>query len=412
MKFYFGGVVAALAVLAALIAVPRGPPSDLVLRSTLRPLHRLADYHRSAAWWSVEETEATLQLRGRIAIVTGGSSGIGKAIALGLYRRGATVILTSRSLERATAAAADLQKEAPASTRGEVEPMALDLAELSDVRRFVARFSARHATLAYLVENAGAVVVNQSLTSDGFEPNFAGNYLGHYLLLRLLLPSLKASAAPAARITATSSIAHWVHGAPLASLLPGRSRGEEPVSIARRPLGLGELMEQYGNTKLMQIHMLFELQRQLRDEGSAIAAIPVAPGLIATRMGRQGRDAGTSAAPAGSGWFFSAFVNYAISAFMALGQTPARGAQTTLHALLAPSMAGRSADGFFLQPYYTPKHRQPPLLGGSDVILHETFAQRLTWSPHLWIPHPDAHNATFGAELWAQSAAAVGLSAA
>ena len=242
-------LAALVALLAALVAVPRSPPSD----PRTHAFHPIADYKLAPhGWWHEQETASTCGLTGRVAIVTGASSGIGKAVALELYRRGATVIATSRSRARATAAARDIEASTDACDAGTMEPMALNLAELSDVRRFVSEFSARHTTLTYLVENAGAIVVTANLTSDGFEQNYAGNFLGHFLLLNLILPALKASATPA-RITATSSIAHWVHTAPLGSLLPRTSA--ESGGMAHTPLPLGALMEQYGNTKVRDLVM-------------------------------------------------------------------------------------------------------------------------------------------------------------
>ena len=292
--------------------------------------------------------------------------------------------------------------------------------------------TARFASLTYLVENAGAIVVTANLTSDGFEQNYAGNYLGHWLLLELLLPSLRASATPA-RITATSSISHWTHSSPVGDLLPETDGGR-----ARTALPMAELVTQYGNTKLLQVAHLFEMQRRFQAEESPIACVPTAPGLISTRMGRQGRNHGESAAPAGSSALFSSFVGAAASLFMGMGRTPAHGAETTLHALLAREMGGRSADGYFLQPYYSPRHQQHPLLGGwggvaqfelvrcsflclllCSFVYSSLFSslylvqigQRLTWGPHLWIAHPDAYNRSFGKELWTQSERAVRLEA-
>ena len=80
--------------------------------------------------WYYDAMESPPDLRGKVALVTGGSSGIGKGIARGLARYGATVVLTSRLLERAEAAARDLP--------GDVVAMKLDLADLDDVRHFAA----------------------------------------------------------------------------------------------------------------------------------------------------------------------------------------------------------------------------------------------------------------------------------
>merc|ERR1711933_83375 len=111
--------------------------------------------------------------------------------------------------------------------------------------------------------------------------------LGHFLLLQLLMPNLKAASNPPARIIATSSCLHWYHTSDIASLLPTASRAT--TSIEGESLLSG--IHQYGNTKFLQVSMIFELQRRLRAEGSNISAIPLTPGYIQTQVGSTNRDA-------------------------------------------------------------------------------------------------------------------------
>lgn len=168
---------------------------------------------------------------------------------------------------------------------------------------------------------------------------YAGNYLGHFLLLNLMLPLMKESAEPS--VTVTSSIAHWLHSSNLSRLLPEAQARSADAAAPGVISGFVPAWRQYGNTKLAQVLMCFELQRRLAPKGGRITVTPVAPGFISTAIAKQklekrdGKD----------GW-------------LPLGLTPEHGALTTLHALLSP--AHRGTTGVFLQPHYTPKHQVCP----------------------------------------------------
>ena len=200
--------VVLLAVFSWVLLQPR-PLTD----PTLAAPHRSAQYATQP--WDLGSAEPQ-SLQGRLAIVVGGSSGIGKAVARGLLSRGCEVIITSRSLRRAEMAAADISAGAlrgDSSVARLVQARALDLADLADVRRFARSFLAERGELLrlnYLVLNAGMGAlfsagvdgVGPWLSPQGYE-QLAANYLGHFQLLQLLLPALKAS--EPARVTATSS---------------------------------------------------------------------------------------------------------------------------------------------------------------------------------------------------------------
>jgi NAD(P)-dependent dehydrogenase (short-subunit alcohol dehydrogenase family) len=352
--------------------------------------HLPAHYTR-LPWWSEEEPPSDEHdLSDRVAIIVGGSSGIGRAVVQDLVGRRCTVILTSRSLRRA-------EKAAKAFDSALVTPMALDLADLNDVRRFAKAFlELNPAKLNYLVLNAGmgALLGGSTFGWDGpwaspqgYEILYAANYLGHFLLLQLMLPSLRASSP--ARVTATSSIAHWWHDTDAVAgggLLPARQRTtHEDHSGAAK-------FRQYGNTKLAQILMCLEAQRRFGGDAGGPGGItftPLAPGLIATAIANPQLDSRDGS-----------------DGFMPGALPPKQGAMTTLHALLSDSGSG---GGAFLQPYSSPMHESPPPLGGWTVMLvYEAVLQRRHWGLHRWKPHPDAFNATFASALWDASAEAVG----
>ena len=208
------------------------------------------------------------------------------------------------------------------------------------------------------------------MSADGYGALYASNYLGHFLLTKELLPSLEAAAEAGedVRITATSSIAHWNHDSDLEALLP--LGGRLAKSFDENTLGPLEGFKQYGNTKLLQIHMCFELQRRLagRHLSEKITVTPLAPGLVATAIGQSKRE-GAKDAP-----------------FLPGGVDAAMGAKTTMHALLAPDMRGQT--NIFVQPYWSPLHQGSalPLGGFLGVILpFEMLNQKNTWGLHRWV---------------------------
>src|SRR4051812_23082849 len=104
--------------------------------------------------------------RGKLAVVTGGNSGIGYAAALALAGKGARVILAVRNQAKGQAAVAAIQRAHPGAA---AEVMALDLSDLSSVRRFAVDFRQRFASLPLLINNAGVMALPYRRTSDGFE---------------------------------------------------------------------------------------------------------------------------------------------------------------------------------------------------------------------------------------------------
>src|SRR5947209_9432909 len=129
---------------------------------------------------------------GRLAIVTGATSGIGYETALALAKAGARVIIASRNETRGAAAIASIRRE---HARAEVEFRLLDTARLSSVRKFATEWQREQGRIDMLVLNAGiASVPNREETEDSFERQFATNYLGHFALTGRLLPYVEPSA--------------------------------------------------------------------------------------------------------------------------------------------------------------------------------------------------------------------------
>jgi len=205
---------------------------------------------------------------GRVCVVTGASSGIGKAASLALARLGATVVLVCRDRSRGQSALTDV---AAVASAGSARPPTLELADLSSldqVRDLARRLGAR-PRIDVLVNNAGLTVGHRQLTSDGFEQTFAVNHLAPFLLTNLLRPRLDASAP--ARVVNVASTAH---------------RGAR--------IDLGDLQAErlylpmlaYANSKLANILFTRELARRL--DGTGVTANCLHPGTLATRFGQSG----------------------------------------------------------------------------------------------------------------------------
>ena len=204
-----------------------------------------------------------LPLSGKVALVTGGTSGIGFHIALGLARMGASVTLGARSDQRGQAAIARIRSAIPEAQAGY---LVADLSAMSQVRSFAERFLERQPVLHMLVNNVGGFFLRRQLTIDGYEMTFALNHLSYFLLTNLFQERLIASAP--SRVVNVSSAAHY----------QGKIRFEE-LGI-RRGYGFGNAA--YAQSKLANVLFTYELARRLAATG--VTANAVHPGLVRTGL--------------------------------------------------------------------------------------------------------------------------------
>lgn len=160
-----------------------------------------------------DEPDIPNDLSGYVSIVTGGSRGIGLSVAKDLYRRGATVIVTSSAQSEAERdrVAEEICASVTASIPGgNVYVWQIDFREMSTVCDFVARFNSQFQSLDILINNAGVMFVQQNYTVDGFEYHYQINYLCHFLLTWLLLPAMnRAKKSTTARVVNVSSSTHY-----------------------------------------------------------------------------------------------------------------------------------------------------------------------------------------------------------
>jgi NAD(P)-dependent dehydrogenase (short-subunit alcohol dehydrogenase family) len=202
------------------------------------------------------------ELRGRVVMVTGANSGMGKEISLGLARMGATLVMVSRDQKRGEVARADVRDQ---TRNADVQLLVGDLSSQHSIRELVNEFKARHDRLHILVNNAGMSSPSRTETVDGLETVFATNHLGPFLLTNLLLPVLKASAP--ARIVIVSSGAQAMGKIDFDDLQSVRAYGEIRV---------------YNASKLANILFTYELARRIK--GSGVTANAVEPGFVKTNL--------------------------------------------------------------------------------------------------------------------------------
>jgi NAD(P)-dependent dehydrogenase (short-subunit alcohol dehydrogenase family) len=159
---------------------------------------------RPTALQIIKDNNLQGQLQGKVALITGVSSGIGIETAKALAAAGIHVFGAVRNLQKATAA---LSSEL---SSGQLELLELDMNSLSSVRACVSTFLTKSPTLNILITNAGIMMTPESRTLDGFESQFGTNHLAHFLLFQLLKPTLLTSATPsfASRVICLSSTVH------------------------------------------------------------------------------------------------------------------------------------------------------------------------------------------------------------
>jgi retinol dehydrogenase-12 len=203
----------------------------------------------------------------RVAMITGGNSGIGFATVSKLAKKGYFVILASRNQKKSAQAIKRIQTVDPSAR---LESIPLDLASFASIRQCVSEFQSRGYPLHVLINNAGGSVPGKraSFTADGFELTFGTNHLGHFLLTNLLLEDLKRSV-PARVITVSSELHNPDHaGGPAPDFDYENLKGEKYYHT--------QIF--YRNSKLANLWFAYELQRRLA--GTGVTSNAVCPGFV------------------------------------------------------------------------------------------------------------------------------------
>jgi NAD(P)-dependent dehydrogenase (short-subunit alcohol dehydrogenase family) len=214
---------------------------------------------------TAEVTEG-IDLTGRVAVVTGASTGLGAETARALAAKGAQVTLAVRNVDKGEEVAAEIRSSTgnPKVDVGEIE-----LSVPASVRAFAKNYLAGHPKLNLLVNNAGIMGCPLERTTEGWELQFATNHLGHFLLTGLLVPALRAGAP--SRVVNLSSAGHRF--SPVIF---------DDIHFERREY---DKWASYGQAKTANILFSSELNRRLSEAG--VTANAVHPGGIMTELGRH-----------------------------------------------------------------------------------------------------------------------------
>ncbi|KAI5116377.1 hypothetical protein M0805_003531 [Coniferiporia weirii] len=222
-------------------------------------------------------TDEIPDLSGKVVIITGGYSGIGKETALTLLRKNAKVYIAARNRLKAEAAIAELKEEMGRDALF----LELDLASLKSVRRAAEEYQSKESQLHIMFNNGGVMIppIDQ-LIPDGYDLQFGTNVLGHHYLTQLLLPTLLETAKSVpekhVRVLTVSSSAHLFHG-------PGFKWDTlKGVSPARTKYGTKML---YAQSKYGNIVVARELAQRYGDQG--IVSISTNPGNLRTEIKRH-----------------------------------------------------------------------------------------------------------------------------
>lgn len=213
-----------------------------------------------------QEVLGGVDLSGKVAIVTGGYSGIGVETVRGLAGAGATVVVPARNREKATGNLADVQ--------GDVTIMDMDLADLASVRAFADEFAGKHDRLDLLICNAGIMACPLTRVGPGWEQQFGVNHLGHFALAKALMPLLEKTAKEPdsdVRMVALSSTGHKLSDI----------RWDDPHWEAEEY----DKWQAYGQAKTANALFAVGMNKRLGEHGGR--AFSVHPGGIATPLQRH-----------------------------------------------------------------------------------------------------------------------------
>lgn len=264
---------------------------------------------------TTDEVLATVSMAGKVAVVTGASSGLGTETCRALASVGARVLMLARNQQNLDEAVAAVRELVPSA---DLDTQLIDLADLESVHAGAAAIVARYERIDLLVNNAGVMFCPLTRTAQGFEMQFGTNHLGHFLLTALLVPSL-VNAAPS-RVVALSSGGHRFGPVNLDD--PNYNEREYDKWLA------------YGESKTANVLFSVGLDARLKDHG--VRAYAVHPGIIMTNLARhmlpEDFEKMTSRAPAGQEMKFKSIP---------------QGAATSVWAATAPELEDRG--GLYLE---------------------------------------------------------------
>ncbi len=276
-----------------------------------------------------------IDMHGKVVVITGANSGIGKETAVALAGMGATIVLACRNPKMAEVAAAEVR-----ATTGsdDVHVSDLDLADLASVRQCADDLRRRWDRIDVLVNNAGGIWSSRSETAQGLEQTFGVNYVGPFYLTNLLLGHLHGG--DGSRIVNLSSFAH--HAA-----YKGMAWGDLQSQKRYSPFGA------YAQSKLADL--LFTRALANRLDASEVTANAAHPGAVKSGFGMDGDLAGFS------GWGIRLVRHFEITA--------TAGAATSVYLASSPEVQGKTG-GYYAHS----KPGKPSKHGRSDVDAERLWA--------------------------------------
>ncbi len=274
-------------------------------------------------------------LQGKTYVVTGATAGIGKVTATELARRGAHVIITGRSKEKAQPVVDAIKAE---TSNPHVEAISLELGDLDSVRAAATALLDRKLPIHGLINNAG-MASTRGMTKSGFELAWGSNHVGPYLFTRLLLDRLKESAP--SRIVNVSSSSHY------------RAKSIDWGSLQSRTRSMTGLPE-YEASKLANVLFTKALAKRLA--GTRVTVYAVHPGTVATDVWRR--------MPAPVRWLAKKFM-----------LTPEQGAAASLKTATDPALASDSGK------YYTVGgvEKHPSRVAQDPALAEELWTKSAAW---------------------------------
>lgn len=213
--------------------------------------------------WTAENIPSQ---KGKVAIVTGSSGGIGLEAARVLANKGAEVIIAVRNKDKGDKAVQNIIDQ---NSKANVKLMSLDLAELKTVEQFANQFKQKYTKLDLLINNAGVMMPPYGKTKDGFELQFGTNHLGHFALTGQLLELMNKT--PNSRIVNVSSKAHEY----------GTIDFNDLTWENRKYKG----MKAYGDSKIANLYFTYELSNRIDGSNTIVSAAH--PGWTATDLQRH-----------------------------------------------------------------------------------------------------------------------------
>ena len=241
-------------------------------------------------------------MKDKIVLITGATSGIGKETAVGLAKLGATIVFTTREIDRGRTARDEIIRE---SKNDKVDFIHCDLASLDSIRSCCEEFKNKYERLDVLINNAGVWDFRRRESRDGIENTFAINYLAPFLMTNLLLDILKRSAPSRIINVASAPYVFWIART--------RTINFDDIEFKKS----FSAWKAYSQSKLAVILFTKLLAEKLKDTGVTVNCLH--PGTVATNISRD--------------------ANFVYRAFFKLfGKDPKKGAETSIYLASSPEI--------------------------------------------------------------------------